>query len=56
MMSVDNDVELEKMVLPYDLVNLYCRRCKHRWHPRSIVKPVVCPECKSPYWSKPKKR
>lgn len=37
-----------------------CERCKHKWFPRDLeakepVEPNVCPKCKSPYWSKPRK-
>ena len=32
-----------------------CERCNHKWIPRSKETPVICPECKSPYWNKPKK-
>jgi len=31
-----------------------CKRCNHTWIPRTDVKPVVCPSCKSPYWDKEK--
>jgi predicted Zn-ribbon and HTH transcriptional regulator len=33
-----------------------CERCGHEWIPRSKGEPAVCPECKSPYWNKPRKR
>lgn len=33
-----------------------CERCDYEWKPRQLEpKPIVCPECKSPYWNKPKK-
>ena len=32
-----------------------CERCGHEWIPRSKGEPLVCPECKSPYWNKPRK-
>jgi len=36
-----------------------CERCLHEWVPRKKSdgenKPIVCPECKSPYWDKIKK-
>ena len=32
-----------------------CERCKHTWVPRNKDKdPTVCPECKSPYWNRPR--
>ena len=31
-----------------------CERCKHIWITRSEELPVVCPNCKSPYWNKPR--
>jgi len=32
-----------------------CTRCNHTWYPRTPDKPRVCPKCKSPYWSDPKR-
>lgn len=33
-----------------------CKRCGHNWSPRKPNrKPKVCPNCKSPYWDKPRK-
>jgi predicted Zn-ribbon and HTH transcriptional regulator len=33
-----------------------CERCGHEWVPRkSDEQPTVCPHCKSPYWSTPRK-
>lgn len=29
-----------------------CKRCKHKWHPRTTEKPLLCPGCKSPYWDR----
>ena len=31
-----------------------CLRCGFEWYPRSTKRPTVCPECKSPYYDKPK--
>lgn len=36
-----------------------CLRCTREWYSRpkadgSLVLPLVCPKCKSPYWNKPK--
>ena len=31
-----------------------CERCKHKWVPRENKIPLVCPNCKSPYWNKKK--
>ncbi len=33
-----------------------CERCGHPWVPRDKTKePTICPECKSPYFNKPRK-
>lgn len=32
-----------------------CLRCDHEWQPRIKKMPVLCPKCKSPYWSRPRK-
>jgi DNA-directed RNA polymerase subunit RPC12/RpoP len=33
-----------------------CERCGHEWVKRSERKtPIICPKCKSPYWSEPRK-
>lgn len=34
---------------------LKCVRCSHEWQPRKI-EVLVCPECKSPYWWKEKRK
>ena len=31
-----------------------CERCEHKWITRSEELPIVCPNCKSPYWNKPR--
>lgn len=33
-----------------------CERCKHEWVPRPTTEgePTICPDCKSPYWNKPR--
>ena len=31
-----------------------CERCQHSWVPRLTDKPTICPNCKSPYWDKPR--
>jgi len=34
-----------------------CERCAHEWVPRDAkVVPVICPKCKSAYWSRPRKK
>ncbi len=39
------------------LLGFVCDRCNHKWFPRSNSehKPLVCPQCKSPYWNTPRK-
>lgn len=32
-----------------------CLRCIYQWFPK-VRKPVICPNCRSPYWDKPRKR
>lgn len=36
-----------------------CSRCGHKWIPKEgfseSSKPISCPNCKSPYWNKPRK-
>jgi len=39
----------------YILPQLACLRCQHTWIPRKPEKPMVCPDCKSPYWDIPRK-
>jgi predicted Zn-ribbon and HTH transcriptional regulator len=34
---------------------LKCKRCGHKWYPRTPLKPKVCPKCKSPYWDRERK-
>jgi predicted Zn-ribbon and HTH transcriptional regulator len=32
-----------------------CERCDHEWVPRDKTQaPKVCPNCKSPYWDRPR--
>lgn len=33
-----------------------CKRCGHKWIPRSDNIPVICPSCKSPYWNRDRER
>ena len=35
---------------------LFCFRCYHTWKKRKLENPRNCPECNSPYWSRPRKR
>lgn len=39
------------LVLP----TLTCTRCQHTWHPRQPQPPKFCPQCRSPYWDKPRR-
>jgi hypothetical protein len=43
--------------VPITVMGFRCERCAHEWIPRGGVEdePKVCPSCKSPYWSKPRK-
>lgn len=42
--------------VPITVMGNRCERCDHEWVPRgSDQGPRVCPECKSPYWDRPKK-
>jgi len=38
------------------LVGYRCERCDHEWVPRetTVGEPTICPECKSPYWNRPR--
>lgn len=40
----ENIIEIQK---------LECCRCGHTWAPR-VVDIRTCPNCRSPYWNKPK--
>src|SRR5438067_1617773 len=43
--------------VPVTVMGYRCERCEHEWvtrHPDEI--PWVCPECKSPYWNRPRTR
>ena len=49
--------------MPYILIEGYeCERCRYRWGSRDGTgyrgdqDPNNCPNCKSPYWNKPRKR
>lgn len=43
--------------IPITVMGFRCERCGHEWIPRGGIEeePKVCPSCKSPYWSKPRK-
>jgi hypothetical protein len=32
-----------------------CKRCDHRWYPRTSERSVYCPKCRSAYWDRMKK-
>ncbi|MFH1307336.1 MAG: hypothetical protein ABIH72_00610 [archaeon] len=38
------------------LKGFICERCTHKWIPRNLQEPRVCPKCKSPYWNVPRKK
>lgn len=42
--------------IKFEVEGYQCERCGHKWVPRNKGEPAVCPECKSPYWNKPRKR
>lgn len=29
-----------------------CKRCGHKWHPRTDKMAKNCPKCNSPYWNR----
>ena len=31
-----------------------CLRCGHDWIGRIATKPLRCPQCKTPYWDRPR--
>lgn len=33
-----------------------CERCGHMWVPKGEGTPMVCPNCKTPYWQTPRKK
>lgn len=33
-----------------------CERCNHKWIARKKEYPILCPNCKSAYWDKPRKK
>lgn len=33
-----------------------CERCEHSWIPKKKSYPIICPNCKSPYWNKPRRK
>jgi death on curing protein len=35
---------------------LYCTRCKHAWKRRKEELPKYCPNCKTPYWNRQRRR
>jgi predicted Zn-ribbon and HTH transcriptional regulator len=43
--------------VPITVMGFRCERCSHEWVPRGGVEeePRVCPKCRSPWWSRPKK-
>ena len=44
--------------IPITVMGFRCERCGHEWIPRGSAdddEPKVCPSCKSPYWSRPRK-
>jgi predicted Zn-ribbon and HTH transcriptional regulator len=32
-----------------------CLRCGHEWRSR-LARPTTCPQCRNPYWDRPKTR
>jgi hypothetical protein len=43
--------------VPITVMGFRCERCSHEWIPRGGLEdePRICPKCKSPYWSRPRK-
>ena len=46
----------EPLIEPPLVKKRRCKRCNYTWTPRRKQKPVQCPECKSPYWNKERKK
>lgn len=44
--------------MPDHLPTLTCKRCGHKWIPRTDQKPRMCPNrnCRSAYWDRPRQR
>jgi len=56
----DRDEEIRQLQrafeAPTPVHGVHCRRCDHRWIPRTEKKPQMCPRCKSRGWeSKPRR-
>lgn len=32
-----------------------CRKCAHRWMPRTELRPAQCPKCHSAGWDRPRR-
>lgn len=32
-----------------------CEKCEYKWVPRETTEdePIICPNCKNPYWNRP---
>lgn len=43
--------------VPITVMGYRCERCQHEWIPRGDrdEEPRVCPNCRSPWWNKPRK-
>ena len=33
----------------------WCRRCDHKWFPRTPIPPIHCPKCNNRNWQQPSK-
>ncbi len=46
--------------VPITVMGYRCERCSHEWIPRGGERgergPAVCPDCKSAYWDRPRKK
>lgn len=43
---------IQPIMSDIEIPQLICKRCKHKWIPRSADYPKVCPNCNSPYWNR----
>lgn len=52
--NVKNISDVDMSQIKISVNGFKCERCKYEWIPRKKDYPRVCPNCKSPYWDKPR--